>query len=455
MDIVIGIILLLSFLVIGWYCIKGYNMFVGFVIVGSIWTILLMIAKFFITDPTFIAANPTIYDSTVVEILQDVFQLGNESQASILANIFYGAWFGRILMECGITKTLIRKTVELGGDKPLVTMMLLNIVVCIIFTSMNGAGPTIAIGVIVLPILLSLGVPKAIAVFSFMNAVGMGFLLNPIVYSGYSRLFPYEDGSFVAHADFLKWAIPSAAISLIIIFIISAITMKRSKTQGARAWAAESGGNLSDANAPAISLICPLLPFLGILILKLPVIFCYIVTSLFALIICGKLKGTFTESSKLVAKSFGDGVVEIAPLTGFLLAMGIFIKIAGYCAPFFQSVLGGVLPKSTIILCIIFAVLAPLGMLRGPFSLVGAGAATVALLSSCGYYNPGVLFVMMVATTCMMNISSCVTQSWVAWGIGFVKADSKDFLKLSIPGGWISCAIAVALAGVMYVAGVF
>ena len=83
-------------------------------------------------------------------------------------------------METGIASTLIRKTVELGGDKPMVTIALLNIVTAIIFTAMTGAGPVIAIGIIVLPIMMSLGVPKAIAMFSFMESVAAGIYLNPL-----------------------------------------------------------------------------------------------------------------------------------------------------------------------------------------------------------------------------------------------------------------------------------
>ncbi|MBT1022624.1 hypothetical protein KJW59_20020, partial [Enterococcus faecium] len=48
--------------------------------------------------------------------------------------------------------------VELGGDKPRITMSLLCIVTAVIFMSMTGIGPVISIAVIVLPILMSLGI---------------------------------------------------------------------------------------------------------------------------------------------------------------------------------------------------------------------------------------------------------------------------------------------------------
>lgn len=39
--------------------------------------------------------------------------------------------------------------------------------------------------------------------------------------------------------------------------------------------------------------------------------------------------------------------------------------------------------------------------------------------------------------TITVNIGSCITQSWVAWGLAYTKVESKDYLKLSIPMTYI------------------
>ena len=75
----------------------------------------------------------------------------------------------------------------------MVTIALLNIVTALIFTAMTGAGPVIAIGVIVLPILMSLGVPKAIAMFSFMGSVAAGIYLNPVNFAQYRAFYITPD----------------------------------------------------------------------------------------------------------------------------------------------------------------------------------------------------------------------------------------------------------------------
>ena len=53
-----------------------------------------------------------------------MFQSGPEGWGSVLVNVVFGAWFGRVLLETGIAATLIRKTTELGGDKPAITCIL-------------------------------------------------------------------------------------------------------------------------------------------------------------------------------------------------------------------------------------------------------------------------------------------------------------------------------------------
>ena len=45
----------------------------------------------------------------------------------MLVNVVFGAWFGRVLLATGIADTLIRKTVELGGDKPVIILSLIHI----------------------------------------------------------------------------------------------------------------------------------------------------------------------------------------------------------------------------------------------------------------------------------------------------------------------------------------
>ena len=155
-EIIIGVLMIISFLGMIYYCVKGHNLMVGFFVMATLWTVLSLIGNAIVPNPSM---ADTIAESGVMGVLKYVYQTGPEGYASsILVNVFFGAFFGRVLMDTGIAATLIRKVVELGGDRPRITMTLLCIVTALIFTSMTGIGPVISIAVIVLPILQALGI---------------------------------------------------------------------------------------------------------------------------------------------------------------------------------------------------------------------------------------------------------------------------------------------------------
>jgi hypothetical protein len=451
MEYVVGIILLLSFFGLAFYCIKGHNLMIGFLCITILWTVL-PLAGSRLASADFLAANEILQFSSVKEligILNKIYQSAPEGWGTTLVNVCWGAWFGRVLMDTGIASTLIRKTVELGGDKPMVTIALLNIVTALIFTAMTGAGPVIAIGVIVLPILMSLGVPKAIAMFSFMGSVAAGIYLNPVNFAQYRAFFITPDqmpdftlGWYVAH-----WGFAALLIMLVVTTVLSGVYLSKSKTS--HAWAAQTRGAAPEKNAPMYTLILPIVPVVLKIWLDFSVIGGFVLAGFTALFLCGRMKGTFKENCQLVNKLYYDGVVDTAPLVGFLLTLPMFNSVASYASPYFKVILGGVMPKSELVVCIVFAVLLCMGLFRGPMTLVGCGAATLGVLSNVASFSVPFLYAVFAIPTITVNIGSCITQSWVAWGLAYTKVESKDFLKLSIPNAYITGILQYAAAFIM------
>ncbi len=435
MEFVVGILLLLTFFGLAYYCVKGHNLMIGFLIITILWTVLSFLGAAF-ASPEFLSTTAFYSNGEpvkLISILNKIYQSAPEGWGTTLVNVCWGAWFGRVLMETGIASTLIRKTVELGGDNPMVTIALLNVVTAIIFTAMTGAGPVIAIGVIVLPIMMSLGVPKAIAMFSFMESVAAGIYLNPVNFAQYRAFFIEVDempnftlGWYAAH-----WGYAALIISLIVTTVLSAIFLKKSKTS--HAWAAQTRGASEQKDAPLYTLILPIVPVVLKIWLDFSVIGGFVIAGFAALFLCGKMKGSFKENCQLVNKLYYDGVVDTAPLVGFLLTLPMFNSVATYASPFFKAVLGPVMPKSELVVCILFAVLLALGLFRGPMTLVGCGAATLGVLRGVASFSVPFLYCVFAIPTITVNIGSCITQSWVAWGLAYTKVESKDYLRLSIP----------------------
>ena len=445
MEFVIGIILVLTFFALAYYCVKGHNLMIGFLIISITWTALSLLGTV-VASPEFIAENPILQfggdsGTTLVSILNKIYQSAPEGWGTTLVNVCWGAWFGRVLMETGIASTLIRKTVELGGDRPIITIVLLNIVTAFIFTAMMGAGPVIAIGVIVLPILMSLGIPKAIAMFTFMGSVSAGMYLNPVLQFSQLRAFicaADEMPEFTFSWYTSHWGIYALIISVVVVSVLTGIYLTLGKKS--HAWAAQAAPKNTQTDAPLIALILPIVPVVLKIWLDFSVIGGFVIAGFAALFLCGKMKGSFKENCQLVNKLYYDGVVDTAPLVGFLLTLPMFNSVATYASPFFKAVLGPVMPKSELVVCILFAVLLALGLFRGPMTLVGCGAATLGVLRGVASFSVPFLYCVFAIPTITVNIGSCITQSWVAWGLAYTKVESKDYLKLSIPMTYI-CGI--------------
>ena len=439
MEFVVGILLLLTFFGLAYYCIKGHNLMIGFLIITILWTALSFLGAAF-ASPEFLSTTAFYSNGEPVKaiaILNKIYQSAPEGWGTTLVNVCWGAWFGRVLMETGIASTLIRKTVELGGDRPIITIVLLNVVTAFIFTAMMGAGPVIAIGVIVLPIMMSLGVPKAIAMFSFMESVAAGIYLNPVNFAQYRAFFIDVDEmpNFTLGWYAGKWGYAALIISVVVTTILAGFFLKKSKTS--HAWAAQTRGASEQKDAPLYTLILPIVPVVLKIWLDFSVIGGFVIAGFAALFLCGKMNKSFKENCQLVNKLYYDGVVDTAPLVGFLLTLPMFNKVASYASPYFNAVLGSIMPKSELVVCILFAVLLALGLFRGPMTLVGCGAATLGVLRGVASFSVPFLYCVFAIPTITVNIGSCITQSWVAWGLAYTKVESKDYLKLSIPMTYI------------------
>lgn len=440
MDIIIGFILILSFIGLVYYCIKGHNLMIGFFIMTCIWVILSLIGNFVNGNEVILGYGDDLA-SQVKGVLKNVYQEGPQAYgSSILVNIFFGAFFGRVLVETNIADTLIRKVVEFGGDRPRVTLVLLCVVTALLFTSMTGIGPVISIAVIVIPILLTLGIPPTITLFSFMGSIMAGIFANITNFTQYigifspSTVYTYQEYAWLGWTGFI--------VTLIVVLIISNIALSFFKVSY---WAVDKNNNIIEPEdrkskintAPWYSFIAIIMPVLFVIIFDLPIILSFIIASTYALICCRSLKGNFISICKTYAKLFTDGAIDVAPMVGFLLCLAMFNNAANFVAPYFEAILGGVIPTNTLAIVLLFAFLMPLGFFRGPLNLVGCGVAMLAVIKAV---NPGLpvefLFPLFAISTIAPQHLD-ITQSWVAWGLSYTKIKTKNYLKLSIPTGWI------------------
>ena len=409
-----GILLLITYVLFIIYAMKGKNLMVGFFVLAIIWA--------------------TISGATVKDILGTVIQGGIVGNAALIFTIMFGAWFGRILVDTGITSSIIRKAVELGGDKPLVVGILLSIVTAAIFTSSFGSGVVIAVGIIILPILMALGMPKVLAIVSFIMSIASGTIINAVYYNQLVTMIPG-----VTYNEIVPFCLAAIAVNEIIIFLMMFFGLRKSKK--VHNWAAQAGQTEGEANAPIISFIVPVVPVIMAVAFGWPTLPSFLFAILMALVLTGRLFKQPKTIVDLLSKTLYDGFADVGLLIGMLCMLHVFTAAAGLCTPIFKELLGGVIPSNIYVIVIAVALLSPIALFRGPLMWWGTGAATVALLYGLGIFPPNLLFMLMLVPTTFMATAICPTQGWNMWAMGYGKIGAKDMIGTGFAWAWASCII--------------
>lgn len=417
MGTVIGVFLLITYFAFIFYAAKGGNLLLGLFVMAILWSGLCLIAG----KLTLEAINTTI------------FQGGPESFGPTAINIIFGSWFGRVLIETGIARTIIRKAVELGGDKPSLTAILLSIVVTAIFTTAYGVGAVVAIGVIVFPIMLSLGISKPLATGAFSMSVGAGLWLNSALLSQAAGTMLIGEESYKVGPSW--YAFGAVAIAVHVVTYIVMILVSTRKSSKVHAWAAGGGDTGADSqikNTNIWATITPILPVTFAIAFGIKSIPAIILAVIWALAWTGYLNN-WKKIADVVQKTFQEGVQDVGLVLGFLLFLQMFIKSAGAAKDLLSPIISPLLPNNIFLLFLVFGIFGFLALFRGPLTIWGAGAATFAIIAGTGTYPIALLFPLFYITATAITTNICPTQSWNLWAVGYTKISVKDYMRQTLP----------------------
>ena len=429
METVLGIIILITFVAFMVYAIRGGNLMLGLFVMALLWAAIGAIGGVVTwndINTTILDGGPTGFGPTAIYII-------------------FGSWFGRILVETGIAGTIIRNAVELGGDKPGITCILLCAVTALIFTTSYGPGAVVAIGVIVFPIMLSLGIPKPLASGAFCMSVGCGLYFNQSLLNQAAGTMMVGEEKYTIGGEWYSFAVVAFIIHFISIVVMVLLNTKKKKQH---AWAA-SAGTVDSKNVPAIAMLTPLLPVLTAIIFKLSMIPSILVSVIFALITTGNCK-SLNKVADLVQKTFHDGVADVGLVLAFLMFLQMFCKSAGLIKGLLAPILAPVLPHSMFLMFLIFGLFAVLAYYRGPLTIWGAGTALFVIVAEVTGWPLAVLYPLFYIPCCTINTNVCPTQSWNMWAIGYTQTSVKDFMKITAPFALVTAFILEMVAYFMF-----
>ena len=198
---------------------------------------------------------------------------------------------------------------------------------------------------------------------------------------------------------------------------------------------------------PWYAYFAPALPVVLVIAFKFTMIPAFLAGTFYAILATHFGQRKVRESIDLFHRAFYDAFPDIATIAALWIICGMII-VCGQL-PEVQKVLSPVftpfLPRTPLGVTIFFAALAPLALYRGPFSVIGTGAALLAMFLNAKMLSPVYLFCVWFGPINLQG-SQDPTNSWTLWTIGYTKISHKQFLKTALPWGWLMCAINAFLA---------
>ena len=381
-------------------------------------------------------------------ILTHVLTGGATKLAGTYVAILFSCWLSQILYRTGVTDTVIKKAAELGGDKPFIVSIVLCIVTTFLFTVLFGTGAVAMVGAVVLPILLSVGVPPIVACNAYLAAMCGGYCLNP------SNISAIANITGVAMSDMTLCAGILCAVCVIFCIVYLAHNFKKNGMKFA--FAAPVKDEDEEDEKPRLhgfrglmACLTPLVVVLVMLIFKLDAIPVFLIGILWAVVFT--FSGKWSKYSSMLVQSCYEGFKDGAPTAGLMFGIGMIIN--AMTAPTTQDAIRPfmemITPHSAVALVIFVCLLAPLGLYRGPFNLMGLGAGLAASMVAVNAV-PVVALSAVFYAAYRWPSQSCPTSTQVVWASNFVGYDPVTTTNKVFWANWITTALTVIIMVILF-----
>lgn len=255
-------------------------------------------------------------DGAEIGWLTTVFEAGTVRMGSAIMATIFGAWLGQLMNKTGVTENIIKKSAELGGDRPLVVTLIMVVATAVLFTTLSGLGSIIMVGSIVLPILISVGVPAASAACIFLMAFTTGLACNIANWKSFASIFSLDIADIQGFEIYLMAATAIATLIMVIVEfkrngIKFAFSAPVDNTKPTKQLTGVRGG---------LAMITPLIPIVLVAFLKVPVTPAFTVGIIWCLLFTSQ---SFSKAMNQMTKTCYDGITDAGPAVILMVGIGI------------------------------------------------------------------------------------------------------------------------------------
>lgn len=357
-------------------------------------------------------------DADTQSITDFVLSKGAVKLAGTISVTIFGAIFAKAIQTEGISDAIIRKAAELAGDKPTAIALALTAAIAIIFTAMSGAGPVIMVSQIAIPLFLSAGIEPVVAASLILFGLNIGLLFNVSQYQLYVDTIGMDMNVILSTSSVM-------GVICVIVTIVYIVVNTRSAKKSA-AWAAKAPAK-TDVNP--VALIMPLVPIVLVFFLKWNA-----ETALLISIIVTVLITKPKEAIQVLSSSVVEGIKDVAGVIGLMMGIGILLNgvSATQTSSLMQPIISAIVPSNPIVYVILFTILSPLALYRGPLNMYGLGSGLAKIMVAAGTLSASAVGMALRSTSVVQCVSDPTnTQNVIV--ADYANVDVNDILKSTLP----------------------
>ncbi|MEU1079724.1 TRAP transporter large permease subunit [Streptomyces sp. NPDC005908] len=384
-------------------------------------------------------------------IFDTVLQEGAPALAATMLAVLIGSWLGKLMEETGIAGTLVRKIVEFGGDRPTVVALGVLTVSALVGTVTGSAPAAMMAGIIGIPAMIAVGVPKTTAAGTILMGIAAGMPFELPVWQFFSTALELPVDTV---KGFMLKLFPFAAF-FAVLFVLVESRRKGVEHAWSLASAAERDGGGSPrerrrararrmGDAPWYALLAPLVPL--VLALGFDVA---IIPSMLAGVLWALLTTTRPgHLNKRLLRTLYGGFEIAAPPIALFVAIGVLlaaVKLPG-AVEALNPLVEAVAPGNPIVFVLVFTLLVPLCLYRGPLNVYGLGAGIAGVLIAAGIY-PAVAVLGLTASYNQVFGVSDPTSTQTVWAAQYSGVGPQQVMLRTLPYVWC-----VALGGLIVTA---
>ena len=374
-------------------------------------------------------------------ILAGVLQTGAAALASTMIAVLLGSWLGTLMDETGIAGTLVRKIVEFGGERPSVVALGV-FAVSILCGSITGSAPAAMLaGVVGIPAMIAVGVRPVAAGGTVLMGISAGSPLELPVWQFLS------DALGAPVADVKSIMIKLFPMALVVGIAYVLVQTRR----GARhAWAVKLDrpkARVRRGDAPWYALLTPLLPIVLALGFAVPIVPSLLAGVLYGLVTTTKWGELNGRALRSLYKAFDVAAPPIALFAaiGMLLAA---VKLPG-AKNALTPIVAAISPSGAVWFVVVFVLLVPLCLFRGPLNVFGLGAGVAGVLVTGGIYPLPAVVGLMASYNQVFGVSD-PTSTQTVWAAQYSGVRPERAMASTLPYTWVVALGGMVLTAVLY-----